>query len=142
MAGTSPPDRHHDLPVPLTPLVGREREVATLCALLRDEDVRLLTLTGLGGVGKTRLALQLAHDLANEFADGVAFVFLAPITDPVLVAPTIASVLGVRDAGEAPLSDQLKVFLRDKRVLLVLDNFEQVVEAAPWWLTCWQAAPD
>ncbi len=131
MSGTPPLNRHHDLPVPLTPLVGREREVATVGDLLRREDVRLLTLTGPGGVGKTRLALQVAAQVADAFPDGVAFVGLAPVTDPGLVASSVAQALGVREAGDEPLEARLTAFLRGKRLLLVLDNFEQVVEAAP-----------
>src|SRR5260221_215146 len=82
----------HNLPAPLTPLIGREQEVAAVCALLRRPEVRLLTFTGTGGVGKTRLALQVASALLDDFADGVSFVSLAPISDPDLVIPTIAHV--------------------------------------------------
>jgi predicted ATPase/DNA-binding CsgD family transcriptional regulator len=95
------------------------------------DDVRLLLLTGPGGVGKTRLALHLAANVAGAFPDGVWFVSLAPITDPNLVMSTIAQGLAVREAGDEPLAERLTAFLRDKRLLLVLDNFEQVVEAAP-----------
>lgn len=129
--------RFHNLPVQLTSLIGREREKAALCALLQRTDVRLVTLTGTGGIGKTRLGLQVATDLLDSFADGVYFVPLAPVTSPASVIPTIAHWLGLerRRTGQLPRLDQehmeyLHVFLRDKHVLLLLDNFEQVVTAA------------
>jgi excisionase family DNA binding protein len=119
------------LPIAPNPLVGREDELAALVAALRDADVRLLTLTGPGGVGKTRLALAAAAEAADDFPDGIYFVNLAPVREPALVAPAIAQVLGVREAGAEPIATRLASVLRDQRLLLVLDNFEQVVEAGP-----------
>ena len=121
----------HHLPHPLTPLVGREREIEEVVALLRPEGVRLLTLTGPGGVGKTRLAVEAARRAAAKFVDGAAFVSLAPVHDPRLVAPTIARALGVPEAGARPSPERLTAWLRDRQFLLVLDNLEQVLEAAP-----------
>ncbi len=113
-----------NLPVPPTPLIGREREVAEAVALLRRANVRLVTLRGPGGVGKTRLSLAVAEALRAIFADRVYFVPLAPISDPAQVLPTIAHTLEVRERSEQPLVEQLKAQLRDQRLLLVLDNFE------------------
>jgi predicted ATPase/DNA-binding CsgD family transcriptional regulator len=124
--------RFHNLPALLTPLIGRELEVATACALLHRPQVRLVTLTGPGGVGKTRLGLQVATDLRDDFADGLCFVPLAPVSDPDLVVPTIAQALGIKEAGGRPVLKMLQAYGRDKRLLLLLDNFEQVVAAAPW----------
>src|SRR5215472_12947232 len=94
-----------DLPVPLTAFLGREQEQAALCALLRRPDVRLLTLVGTGGVGKTRLALAVAQALLGEFANGVCFVPLAPVRDPTLVIAAVAEALGLREARDLPLEE-------------------------------------
>jgi hypothetical protein len=130
-----------NLPAQLTPLVGREREVAQVCALLRRPDVRLLTLSGPGGIGKTRLALQVAAELLDHFIHGVYFVDLAPIRDPELVPTAIAGALGIADAGPQAVQQRLQTYLRDKQSLLLLDNFEQVVEAAPLTVALLAAAP-
>ena len=118
------------LPVQYTSLVGRVQEVAAVNTLLRRSEVRLLTLTGAGGVGKTRLGLQAAAELIEDFADGVCFVPLAPLSDTELVVPTIAQSFGFWEAEGQLLSNLLHAYLRDKHLLLVLDNFEQVVGAA------------
>jgi non-specific serine/threonine protein kinase len=119
------------LPIPRTRLIGRETECATALAYLLDDAVPLLTLTGPGGVGKTRLALQAATDLAEAFADGVVFVPLATIRDPALVVPAMIQALGLQDLGSRPLAEQLVDALRPRQTLLLLDNLEQVLDAAP-----------
>src|SRR5215207_1462815 len=118
----------NNLPLQLTPLIGREREIDEVCRRLRSPEVRVLTLTGPGGAGKTRLGLQVGAELLDEFEDGVFFVALAPLTDPALVASAIASPLGVVETGERPLKEGLETYLRDKELLLLLDNFEQVLD--------------
>ncbi len=123
--------RPHNLPAQPTALIGREKEVASVCSLLRRADARLVTLTGPGGTGKTRLGLQVAAELLDDFKDGVWFVNLAPIGDPNLVAATAAQTLGINESAGRSLLDQLKDYLREKQLLLLLDNFEQVAEAAP-----------
>jgi predicted ATPase/DNA-binding CsgD family transcriptional regulator/Tfp pilus assembly protein PilF len=118
------------LPRPSTDFIGREGEVEEVRSLLLDESVRLLTLTGLGGVGKTRLALQVALALRSEFEDGVHFVSLSSLNDPRLVLPTVAGVFGVTEDGATPLAEKLQAHLSDKGLLLILDNFEHVASAA------------
>jgi len=123
--------RLNNLPIQPTPLLGREREVAEIANLLRRVDVRLLTLTGTGGTGKTRLALQSAAELIDEFEDGVFFVALASLSDPELLASTVAEALSVSESAGRTLEEDLRDSLGNKELLLVLDNFEQVVDAAP-----------
>jgi len=137
------PDEHHEpvgrtiehdtefLMAHLTPLLGREKELQTLCALLRRPSVRLLTLAGMGGIGKTRLAIQLVSRLREEYPDGAYFIPLSTITDGVQVILAIADVLGLRDVGAEPFLEYLARSLEKKRLLLLLDNFEQVITAAP-----------
>jgi predicted ATPase len=123
--------RRTNLPAQPTALIGREQEIAAIAALLRRTDVRLVTLTGPGGIGKTRLSFQLAAELIEDFPDGVYFVDLAPIREPILVISAIVQTLGLPEDGSQPLLAQLKEYLRDKHMLLLLDNFEQVLGAAP-----------
>ena len=119
------------LPALLSSLLGRESETATLCQLLKQPNVRLVTITGPGGVGKTSLALHVVHELQDAFTDGVFFISLAAIVDSTLIIPTIAHALGVTESPNRLLLDSLKDFLRNKQVLLLLDNFEQIISAAP-----------
>jgi predicted ATPase len=119
------------IPVPLTQLFGREEEAERIADMLRSPQYRLLTLTGPGGIGKTRLAIEVGTRLAAEFRDGVLFVPLAPIDDPDQVANAIAHAVGVQATGDAPLQEKLIGALQDRRMLMVLDNFEQVLPAAP-----------
>lgn len=119
------------LPTLMNTIIGRAAEIASLTTALKRHDVRLLTLTGPGGVGKTRLALEVAHALRSEFCDGIFFVSLAPLRECELVLPTIAQVMGIENVAGQPLVERLKDYLRHKQLLLVLDNFEHVLPAGP-----------
>ncbi|HEY0070409.1 MAG TPA: tetratricopeptide repeat protein, partial [Chloroflexia bacterium] len=133
--------RPNNLPGQRSPLVGRGAILATVQHLLLRGDVGLLTITGPGGMGKTRLALQVAAELVDQFQDGVFFVPLAHITDPILVAPAIAQTLGAKQVTSREMVDTLADYLSDKQLLLLLDNFEQVISAAPVVARLLAAAP-
>ncbi|GAA1447390.1 DUF4062 domain-containing protein [Leifsonia poae] len=128
------------LPAPLTELIGRERELADLEGMLLG-GTRLVTITGSGGIGKSRLAIAAATALAPRFADGAVFVDLSTVHDPAAVPNTLAQTIGVRDTGDAPITEKVVTALRDRQMLLVLDNFEQVLGAAPALAALLGAAP-
>src|SRR5947209_13469007 len=111
------------LPAQLTPLIGREHEQEAICTLLRCAAARLVTLTGTGGVGKTRLALEVAQAVRADFTDGVCLVELAPVSDPARVIAAIAQALGLCEAGDLPVEEQVHASCRDRHLLLLLDNF-------------------
>jgi predicted ATPase/Tfp pilus assembly protein PilF len=139
----SPADsgRIRELPASMTPIIGREREIKAVAGLLAGEAPRLVTLTGPGGIGKTRLALAVAERERESFANGVAFVPLAGVSDHSLVTSTIAADLGAHDPGNRPLLEVLTAHLSDKNLLMLIDNFEQVVNAAPVVSDLLAAAP-
>ena len=137
-SGTNP---CHNLPVSTTTIIGREQEMALIHELLEREDTRMLTLTGPGGTGKTRLAIQVVINLKNGYADGIYFVDLAPIREPDLVLAAVARTLGLRETTNKSLRESLRTDLENKRILLLLDNFEQVTSAGPRMVELIQDCP-
>ncbi|HAY85372.1 MAG TPA: hypothetical protein DCY42_10765 [Chloroflexi bacterium] len=121
--------KSHNLPTPLTNFIGRTKELAEVTELLQQPEVRLISLTGPGGTGKTRLALEAGWALLDQFPDGVYFIDLAQISDPSMVATTTAHSLGIREGGSLPPLDKMKDYLAGKKFLLIFDNFEQVTKA-------------
>ncbi|MFN8665066.1 MAG: helix-turn-helix domain-containing protein [Thermomicrobiales bacterium] len=132
---------HATVPIPLTRLIGRETEGMHLQALLRHGDARLVTVTGPGGSGKTRLAIEVAHGIVADFPDGVTFVDLSPLSGPDLVIPAIAAALGAREVADQPALVTLSTHLATRRLLLVLDNCERVLAAAADIVTLLAACP-
>jgi hypothetical protein len=130
-----------NLPAPLTRLIGRKQDIAAIRNTLIRGETRLLTLIGPPGIGKTRLSIAVAHDVQAAFADGASFVALAPVSDPALVLATIAQVLGIKERAGPPLIETLKAVLQAKRLLLLLDNFEHLLDAAPLIVELLEACP-
>jgi predicted ATPase len=136
--GEEPRFLKYTLPIPLTPLVGHQHTVTDICTLLRCPTVRLLTLTGTAGVGKTRLGLHVAAAFTNVFVDGVCFVSLALLRDPELVLPAVVQALNLPEARDRSPLEHLQAALCEQNLLLLLDNFEQVTEAAPFLIALLQ----
>ena len=141
MGSSSLAPRRHDLPPQPTALIGRQTELFQLSDILARPEVRLLTLTGAGGTGKTRLAIELAATHYNSFDHGCVFVDLAVVSTSALVPSALATAVGLRDIGSQPLLETLKLYLRDRHLLAVLDNFEHLLDAAPLLPDLLGAAP-
>jgi len=131
-SGTSPVSPSHGLPLSPTAMIGREQEHTRALALIQRSQVRLLTITGPSGVGKTRFALQVAQDLCEELPDGVSFVALAPVRDAALVPEVLGQTLHLHEQVDRLMTEQIRAFLQHKQLLLVLDNFEHLLEAVPF----------
>ncbi|WP_314505701.1 DUF4062 domain-containing protein [uncultured Microbacterium sp.] len=144
-AGDGAPDAEGSLlarvPAPYTTTIGRERDLAQVRALLEKGEDRVVTLVGPGGIGKSRLAIEVAHATEDLYPDGTFFVLLEGVLEQGLLLPTIAYFLGIRDTGEAGLEERISQALQGRRVLIVLDNFEQIVEAAPVLVRLYTVAP-
>jgi predicted ATPase len=130
------------IPVPFTPLVGRDEAIAVVRRMLSEPETRLVTLLGPGGIGKSRLAIAIAQDVGDVFPDGTVFVPLENVLEAELLLPTVGYAVGVRDAGDMPLEDRLRIALAGRRMLIVLDNFEQLVGAAALVVQLYGIAPD
>ena len=138
---TAHASRQACLPQPLTALIGRDEELRQIAGWLRDERIRLLTLSGPAGVGKTRLAVAIAASLDDAFPDGAVFVDLAPLQEPSQVVPALAAALDLADQDSIPLVETVRRRLSTRQMLLVLDNFEHLLEAAPTLGALLQSAP-